>query len=205
MRRCATAPSGSLRNTKNAEERVQLDLRYVGQDFTLSVPVSVKDIRKGDRKAIRTAFDKLYEHRYAHSSPEDPVEMVNMRLSVIGKRPTLKFPRLGKGRASAITHRRDVYFSRRQEGGALPGLSAREAHRRHAHRRAGAGAGARHHDGAVPEGRVHGRAVRRIDHQGGRRVMAKARKQAALKRKPQASVQSSARPSARRSIRSRWK
>jgi N-methylhydantoinase A len=102
---------GSLRNTKNSEERIQLDLRYVGQDFTLSVPVAVKDLRKGDRKAIRTAFDKLYEHRYAHSSPEDPVEMVNMRFSVIGKRPTLKFPRLGKGRASAISHRRDVYFS----------------------------------------------------------------------------------------------
>ena len=34
-----------------------------------------------------------------------------MRLSVIGKRPTLKFPRLGKGRASAISHRRDVYFT----------------------------------------------------------------------------------------------
>ncbi len=102
---------GSLRNTKSAEERVQLDLRYTGQDFTLSVPVSVKDIRSGNRKAIRTAFDKLYEHRYAHSSPEDPVEMVNMRLSVIGKRPTLKFPRLGKGRANAISHRREVYFA----------------------------------------------------------------------------------------------
>ena len=71
---------GSLRNTKNSEERVQLDLRYVGQDFTLSVPVTLEDLRKGDRKAIRTAFDKLYEHRYAHSSPEEPVEMVNMRL-----------------------------------------------------------------------------------------------------------------------------
>src|SRR6185436_982309 len=35
---------GSLRNTKNSEERVQLDLRYVGQDFTLSVPVSAKDL-----------------------------------------------------------------------------------------------------------------------------------------------------------------
>jgi N-methylhydantoinase A len=102
---------GSLRNTKNSEERLQLDLRYVGQDFTLSVPVAPKDLRKGDRKAIRTAFDKLYEHRYAHSSPDDPVEMVNMRLSVIGKRPTLKFPRIGKGRASAISHRRDVYFA----------------------------------------------------------------------------------------------
>ena len=141
--------------------------------------------RKGDRKAIRTAFDKLYEHRYAHSSPEDPVEMVNMRLSVIGKRPTLKFPRLGKGRGSAITHRRDVYFADTRKPVRCPVYQREKLTAGTQHRRAGAGAGARHHHGAVPEGRVHGRAVRRTDHQGGRRVMAKARKQAALKRKPQ--------------------
>ena len=102
---------GSLRNSRKSEERIQLDIRYLGQDFSLSVPVTAKQLKAGDRKAIRTAFDKLYEHRYAHSSPEDPVEVVNIRLSVIGKRPTLKFPRLGRGKGSAITHRRDVYFS----------------------------------------------------------------------------------------------
>ncbi|MCC6888493.1 MAG: hydantoinase/oxoprolinase family protein [Hyphomicrobiales bacterium] len=102
---------GSLRHTRKSEERLQLDLRYVGQDFTLSVPVSIKDLRKGDRRAIRTAFDRLYEHRYAHASPEDPVEMVNLRLSVIGKRPALKYPRLAKGGGAAISHRREVYFS----------------------------------------------------------------------------------------------
>jgi N-methylhydantoinase A len=102
---------GSLRNTRKSEERIALDIRYLGQDFSLSVPVTARQLKAGDRKAIRTAFDKLYEHRYAHSSPEDPVEVVNIRLSVIGKRPALKFPRLGKGRASAITHRRDVYFA----------------------------------------------------------------------------------------------
>jgi len=102
---------GSLRNTSKAEERIQLDIRYLGQDFSLSVPVTAKQLKAGDRKAIRTAFDKLYEHRYAHSSPEDPVEVVNIRLSIIGKRPTLKFPRLGRKGASALTHRREVYFT----------------------------------------------------------------------------------------------
>ncbi|MGH6767806.1 MAG: hydantoinase/oxoprolinase family protein, partial [Xanthobacteraceae bacterium] len=101
----------SLRNTRNSEEQIQLDIRYVGQEFTLSVPVTLKQLQKGDRKAIRTAFDKLYEHRYGHASPEDPVEMVNMRLGLIGKRPRLKFPRLGKGSTSKVAQRREVYFT----------------------------------------------------------------------------------------------
>ena len=57
--------------------------------------------RSGDRKAIRTAFDELYEHRYAHHSPEEPVEMVNIRLGAIGKRPKLQLPEPGVGGAAA--------------------------------------------------------------------------------------------------------
>jgi N-methylhydantoinase A len=102
----------SLRHTRNAERQIQLDLRYVGQEFTLSVPVTFKQLQAGDRKAIRRAFDTLYEHRYAHHSPEEPVEMVNIRLGVIGKRAKLRFPSLGKPRAKVpVSHHREVYFS----------------------------------------------------------------------------------------------
>ena len=102
----------SLRHTRNAERQIQLDIRYVGQEFTLSVPVTLKQLQVGDRKAIRRAFDALYEHRYAHHSPEEPVEMVNIRLGVIGKRTKLRFPPLGKSRATAaVSHHREVYFS----------------------------------------------------------------------------------------------
>jgi N-methylhydantoinase A len=101
---------GSLRHARKSEERIGLDIRYLGQDFSLTVPVTARHLQNGDGKAIRSAFDKLYEHRYAHSSPEDPVEVVNIRLSVIGKRPTLRFPQLGRGTGSAVSHRRDVYF-----------------------------------------------------------------------------------------------
>jgi N-methylhydantoinase A len=101
----------SIRHTRGAVEQIQLDLRYMGQEFTLAVPVTLAQLKAGKREAIRKAFDALYEHRYAHHSPEEPVEMVNMRLGVIGKRPKLKFPRLGKGRAAAAAGHRDVYFS----------------------------------------------------------------------------------------------
>ena len=36
---------------------------YVGQEFTLQVPVTLEQLKKGERRAIRTAFDALYEHR----------------------------------------------------------------------------------------------------------------------------------------------
>jgi N-methylhydantoinase A len=83
-----------VRHVEGAELQVDLDLRYVGQEFTLQVPVTLAQLKKGNRRAIRTRFDKLYEHRYAHHSPDEAVEMVNIRLAVVGKRPRLKFPSL---------------------------------------------------------------------------------------------------------------
>ena len=67
--------------------RSLLDLRYVGQEFTLPVPVSA-DSRSSaaDRAAIRAAFDALHEQRYAHHATDEPVEIINMRLVALGRR-----------------------------------------------------------------------------------------------------------------------
>jgi len=98
--------SATLRRAAQAQRQIHLDLRYVGQEFTLQVPVSVEAIASGDRAGIRAAFDALYEHRYAHHSPDEPVEMVNIRLALIGKRPKPVFPRLAArgGAKPARTH-----------------------------------------------------------------------------------------------------
>jgi N-methylhydantoinase A len=101
----------SLRHKRGAHEQIALDLRYVGQEFSLSVPVTPAQLKAGDRKAIRRAFDALYEHRYAHHSPDEPVEMVNTRLGVVGKRPKLRFPSLGRSRTTAVAKHREVYFA----------------------------------------------------------------------------------------------
>ncbi len=107
---------------RKAEWQIALDLRYVGQEFTLSVPVSRDAIKRGDRQKIRAAFDALYEHRYAHQSPDEPVEMVNIRLAAVGKRPKLRFPKLRQARrgASVATPRR---LSRRSDARRCPARS----------------------------------------------------------------------------------
>jgi N-methylhydantoinase A len=106
----AAEAASAMRNGRAVEHRLHLDLRYVGQEFTLPVPVSDKQVRAGDRKAIRAAFDALYERRYAHSSPGEPVEIVNIRLAAVGKRPAMKLPRLPAKRRLEASRRVRAYL-----------------------------------------------------------------------------------------------
>jgi N-methylhydantoinase A len=62
-----------------------LDMRYRGQEYTLPVPIS-EDLRTvTDFVAIRARFDQLHQEHYGHSAPKEPVMMVNLRLSALGK------------------------------------------------------------------------------------------------------------------------
>src|SRR5262249_10592384 len=103
--------TANLRHAAGAERQIHLDLRYVGQEFTLQVPVTLAQLERGDRVGIRTAFDALYEHRYAHHSPDEPVEMVNIRLAMIGKRPKLNFPRVATTENPVPAREREAYFT----------------------------------------------------------------------------------------------
>ncbi len=105
-----TESESALRRQKGVEHQIHLDLRYVGQEFTLSVPVAPKQIKSADRRAIRAAFDRLYDLRYAHHSPEEPVEIVNIRLAAIGKRPKMKFPRVAARRKTAPSRKVEAYL-----------------------------------------------------------------------------------------------
>jgi N-methylhydantoinase A len=59
----------------NAEVTRALDLRYAGQSYELTVPVS----EPLDVAAARAAFDALHEARFAHADPTASVDVVNVR------------------------------------------------------------------------------------------------------------------------------
>ncbi len=62
-----------------------LDMRYRGQEYTLPVPIT-EDLRAvSDFSAIRSRFDQLHQEHYGHSAPSEPVMMVNLRLSAVGR------------------------------------------------------------------------------------------------------------------------
>ncbi|HLH24538.1 MAG TPA: hydantoinase/oxoprolinase family protein [Chloroflexota bacterium] len=56
-----------------------VDLRYVGQEHTLSVPVAGR-LAAGAAQALRERFDALHAERYGHNAPAEPVQVVNLRL-----------------------------------------------------------------------------------------------------------------------------
>lgn len=62
-----------------------LDMRYRGQEYTLPVPIT-EDLRSlKDFSSIRARFDQLHQEHYGHSAPAEPVMMVNLRLSALGR------------------------------------------------------------------------------------------------------------------------
>ena len=102
--------------TRGNEVSMQLyfDLRYVGQEFTLSVPVSQAELKNADRKSIRTSYDALHELRYAHHATDEPVEIINLRLVARGRRAKLVMPALPREGRAAASEKRQVWFD---EGG----------------------------------------------------------------------------------------
>lgn len=69
---------------KNIIMRRFLDMRYRGQEYTLPVPLTENLSRLGELASIRSRFNALYQEHYGHSAPEEPVVIVNLRLTAIG-------------------------------------------------------------------------------------------------------------------------
>jgi N-methylhydantoinase A len=90
-----------------------VDLRYVGQEFSLSVPIELRQLEAHDAAGMRKAFDDLHERRYAHHAADEPVEMINIRLVAVGERARFEFPSVGQhGSGQVKVARRPVYMGR---------------------------------------------------------------------------------------------
>jgi len=93
-----------------------VDARYIGQNFELAVPVasghaSVR-LDLPDAVQLQTSFNQAHETAYGYSSGDDPVEIVNVRLSA---RARLYRERSTTARSESVPEpaprdRREVYF-----------------------------------------------------------------------------------------------
>lgn len=61
-----------------------IDFRYYGQEYVLTIPVPDGPV---DMAAVRASFDEAYALQYGHNSPENRVEMANIRLAALGRLP----------------------------------------------------------------------------------------------------------------------
>jgi N-methylhydantoinase A len=77
------------------ETIIELDMLYLGQTHAVAVPI-VND-RAITIDVIRGAFEKSYLKSYSRLLKEIPIRILNLRLSVIGKRPQIDVKMLASG------------------------------------------------------------------------------------------------------------
>ena len=69
------------------QSTISFDVRYVGQNFELLVQYDddPHSFNQFDESKLRTAFFHEHERSYGYFNPHDPIEIVNVRLTAIGR------------------------------------------------------------------------------------------------------------------------
>ena len=80
----------------------QIDLRYVGQSYELTIP-------EGD--GLLERFHAEHDRTYGFSAPEESVEVVSLRLTSIGRIAKPPVRKLEPGEPAEPKERRPVYFA----------------------------------------------------------------------------------------------
>ncbi|WP_273887378.1 hydantoinase/oxoprolinase family protein [Rubrobacter naiadicus] len=93
---------GAASDLESPRLRRRADLRYRGQAFELAVEADVVEKLEGN-------FHEAHEQRYGYRMEEEPVELVNLRLTAISpvERPLLEE---GEAQGDPVTERRRVEF-----------------------------------------------------------------------------------------------
>ena len=92
----------------------QLDLRYFGQSYELTLSIEDPDMRPDEMQRLSERFHQEHERVYGFSAPDEPIELVNLRLSAIGTiaKPSLRQIAAGdQDPSSAVLTTRSVYFA----------------------------------------------------------------------------------------------
>ena len=123
-----------LASTGIPTERCQLlraaDLRYRRQAYELTVPMDQGAVTRESLDRLATAFHDTHRQTYGHANPEEVVQLVNLRLTAIGRLPALTLAQ-PPAAAPARRRKREVWFP--QDGSApcpihwRDGLAAGEA------------------------------------------------------------------------------
>ncbi|MCQ4159528.1 hydantoinase/oxoprolinase family protein [Roseomonas sp. GC11] len=78
--------------TGEAAEIVSAEMRYRGQSFEIEVPLEAERVMAGDTAALHAAFDRRHAGIYDFADPAAPVQLVNLRLVILGRTPPPVFP-----------------------------------------------------------------------------------------------------------------
>ncbi len=90
---------------ESIEHYFELDMLYVGQTHTVPVrlPIDLDGVRKGfDRDIIQTAFEDSYQRSFGRLLDDISVRVLNLRVTVIGRRPKFNLSILGPSSSGSL-------------------------------------------------------------------------------------------------------
>jgi N-methylhydantoinase A len=90
----------------------QVDMRYVGQSFELTIPLDGGAFDVAQAGALRDRFHGEHDRVYGFSAPSEPVELVSLRLTTVGRidKPPLRTLEPESGEPRPKEHR-SVFFA----------------------------------------------------------------------------------------------
>jgi N-methylhydantoinase A len=89
------------------------DVRYCGQAYEITVPIPEQFQKSESWNEVINLFQEMHEQFYGFKKPNEPIEVVNLRLTAIGdrKEPELKAIKIKKPNKPAAKELRQVYFN----------------------------------------------------------------------------------------------
>jgi N-methylhydantoinase A len=88
----------------------QADVRYRRQAYELTVPIADGEITRATLDELAAAFHARHEQTYGHANHSEAVQLVNLRLTALGRLPDLVLAQYGDS-ANARVRSRDVWFA----------------------------------------------------------------------------------------------
>lgn len=96
----------------------QMDLRYFGQSYELTISTSKPFTKEALHKTVEN-FHKKHEEIYGYAVKDEPVELVNVKLIAVGtvEKPKLKEKPLHREKLAkeAVTSKRKVFFEQNND------------------------------------------------------------------------------------------
>ena len=92
------------------------DMRYSGQEHSVSVRLPGEVGAEAARAEVKRLFDEAHDRHYGHSAPEEAADVVSIRVSAIGRLTKPKLPEIATGGESppdgARRGSREISFGR---------------------------------------------------------------------------------------------
>jgi N-methylhydantoinase A len=87
-----------------------IDMRYVGQNWELSVSMPGGKLGAGEFEQAAKLFEEEHERFYGYSIPGEELEMLTFNVAAVGARHSIELPRIDAGPAPEPLDRRGVVF-----------------------------------------------------------------------------------------------